>query len=115
MVPLPSSPLPHPPCTCVTVLTPCLPEERDGDIDAPVRVPRICRSDARWRSPKSARRQRPAPGPPARSKRGTEPETLGSRTRVSRGRTGRLLVCWTRTAAPRRTTAALVAALGEEG
>src|SRR3954447_5026743 len=115
MVPLASSPLPHPPCTCVTVLTPCLPEERDGDIDAPVRVPRTCRSDARWRSPKSARRQRPALGPPARSRHGTEPETEGSRTRVLRGRTARLLVCWIRTAAPRRTTEALVAASGAKG
>ena len=79
MVPLTSSPLPPPPPHCVSpAITPCLPEERDGDTDAPVRAPRICRSDARSQSPKWARRPRPAHRRPARSRRDRAPETAGS-------------------------------------
>src|SRR4029077_5978375 len=114
MVPLTSSPLPPPPRTRVTEITPCLPEERDGDTDAPVRVLRIYRSDARSQSPKWARRPRPARGRPARSRRGREPETAGYPTRFSRHRPVRLLL-WIRAPVPRKTTAALVAAAGEEG
>ena len=116
MVPLASSPLSSSPSALCHRRSRRACQRSEMEIPMrPVRVPRICRSDARSQSPKWARRPRPARGRPARSRRGTEPETAGSRTRVLRDRTVRLLVCWIRTAVPRRTTAALVAASGEEG
>ena len=80
-----------------------------------LRVLRTCRSDARSQSPESARRPRPARGRPARSRRGR------ARNRGVAERAFRAVelpvfsLCWIRTAVPRRTTAALVAASGEEG
>src|SRR5204863_6462361 len=88
------------------VITRCLPEGRDEGTDAPVSALRICLSGARSPSPELGRRQRPEHGHPARSKRGTRPGTAVFRRRVSRDRTARLLACWIRTVAPRRTTAA---------
>ena len=78
MVPLASSPLsPPPPLVSPRSRRAC----QRGEMQIlmrPVRVLRICRSVARSQSPEWARRPRPARGRPARSRRGTEPETAGS-------------------------------------